>query len=396
MQTNIALDVSCRQVDCAGERICGDVFLARTVALGGRSLLVLSDGMGHGVKANVLASLTASMLQNFMSAREDLRAVSEMMLKTLPVCSVRKTSYSTFTFLDIDHTSGTVTIVEYDNPHCLVFREGRLLPLEWQSMRSVRSDGREQTIRSVTFTACAADRLIVVSDGVTQSGQRTEKYRFGWGGEALAQFVEYALAGNREINAADLAALVVSQAARNDDNRPSDDMSCLAVAVRAPRRMLLVSCPPSGRDEYRMLADKVRDFDGRKVICGYPVAEILARELNLSVMRDDISVNPDVPPMWSIPTIDLVTEGIVTLNKTLEQLEYGAAPDETSPDADAVTQLCRLLWRCDEIEFLLGTRRQHDVDRYIPDEYELRRRVIRRIARLLETRLGKHVVVSYI
>ena len=393
MQSNISIDAACRQVDCAGERICGDVYLSRTVTVGGRTILVLSDGMGHGIKANILASLTASMLQNFVTIHEDIRTVSEMMLKTLPVCSVRKISYSTFTFVDIDHVAGTVTVVEHDNPHCMVLRAGRPLRLDWRAMEIRRSDGRPQKIRSVTFAAEPSDRIVVVSDGVTQSGQRSERYRFGWGEEALLQFVEYALNGNREITSADLAALVVSQAVRNDEGVPADDMSCLAVTVRTPRRLLLVSCPPSGRDAYPALADTVRRYGGKKVICGYPVAEILARELGLKVVREEVSADPDVPPAWSIPTIDLVTEGIVTLNKTLELLEYDTLPDEAAGPA---AQLARLLLRSDEIAFMLGTRRQNDANRYVPDEYELRRRVIRRIARLLETRQGKHVVLTYV
>jgi len=119
------------QINHEGEKICGDVFLSKRIPEENRVLCVLSDGMGHGVRANVLATLTATISLNFSLEHKDANALAGIIMKALPVCSERKISYATFTIIDIAIDSNTVSILEYDNPQTLILRGNRIYQPEW-------------------------------------------------------------------------------------------------------------------------------------------------------------------------------------------------------------------------------------------------------------------------
>ncbi len=144
MKENFHIDVNCSQKNYGNERICGDVFLSRKLNEEDRTIIVLSDGMGHGVKANVLATLTSTMALNFTSEHKEPEKIAEMIMNTLPVCSERKMSYSTFTIIDIE-PDGKVNIIEYDNPQTLILRKNQVYDPEWNCiiMQSDQNAGKE-------------------------------------------------------------------------------------------------------------------------------------------------------------------------------------------------------------------------------------------------------------
>ncbi len=387
------MEVGRHSVNFRGERICGDSILVRRLHGGRRTMAVLSDGMGHGLKANVLSTLTSSMLMTLMRAGMPVTECAAMILRTLPVCSVRRISYSTFTILDMDEATGEVSVVEYDNPQAVVLRGGQLLPLDWNVIEDAQPGQRPRTIRAAHFTAAEGDRIVVVSDGVVQSGQIDGRFRFGWGAENLRDFVNYMTSHNSAINADDLAAQVVSKAAQNDGMRPCDDTSCVTVHIRRPRPMMFISCPPALKEDQARLAAHIGRFEGRKAISGYRVAEIVAAELGLDIQREVRSEDPSVPAEWHIEGFDLVCEGIVTSNYVLDVLERGLA---THPERNPATRLARMLAGSDRIEMVIGTMRGTMSEEWKADEFELRRNILRRIASLLETRYGKQVGITYI
>ncbi len=391
MNDRLYLDIACRQANCYGERICGDNYLCRHIAMGRRTLVVLSDGMGHGVKANILSTLTSTMLLEFISMHRDIAQIADTILRMLPICRIRKISYATFTIADIDNTTGEVSVAQHDNPAALLIRDGHAVPLQWEKREITRKEGRPLSLSTCRFTATKGDRLIMVSDGITQSGQRTGRYKFGWGEPSLEQFLCYLSTMNSGISSADLASQVISKADINDAGRPSDDMSCAAVLFRAPRRLMLVSCPPSLTEENERLITAVRKHEGERVVCGYPVARILSEGLNLPMERDESASNPLQKPVYRIPGFDLITEGLVVPGRVLDLLEHSAGE---SIGRDVPARLCRHLLRSDEIEMAIGMRRNLDVDATQADEFELRRNVLYRIAKLLETKFGKRVSIT--
>ena len=173
-------EVGTFQKNHAGERICGDVFVSQKVKEENRTVVVLSDGMGHGVKANLLATLTATMGLNFTREHKDARKIAEIIMNTLPVCSERKISYATFSIVDLE-SSGQTTIINYDNPDPIVMRGNEKFKPDWQYLMLESENNAGKEIKACSFTAQKEDRIILMSDGITQSGLGKGKYLLGWG-----------------------------------------------------------------------------------------------------------------------------------------------------------------------------------------------------------------------
>ena len=131
---NIFIDVDYAQIYKHGQKIGGDVFLLSRNPESNKIVCTLSDGLGSGVKANVLASLTAHMAHKLSFSPIDLGHSAEIIMNTLPVCRERKISYSTFTIADIHYKENmeniNVRLVEYDNPLALRFKGSE--PISWQ------------------------------------------------------------------------------------------------------------------------------------------------------------------------------------------------------------------------------------------------------------------------
>lgn len=394
MENNVYIEVSCQQIHHEGERICGDVFLSRKIKEEGRTIAVLSDGMGHGVKANVLATLTATMALNFTIEHKDVDVIAELIMNTLPVCSERKISYSTFSIVDI-LLDDTTKILEYDNPQCIVLRANAPFQPNWNCviLQSEKNAGKE--LMTCQFYHQKEDRIILISDGVAQSGMGTEKYPFGWGRDNVQDFVVQLVNNDPQISAATLATKVVNYAHINDGYRSKDDTSCAVIYFREPRKLLICTGPPFDENKDKEYAEAVKNFQGKKILCGATTADIIARELGVEITDSFEFEDPDLPPISFMPGVDLVTEGILTLGKVNQiLLNYGLNTRLRNGPAD---KIIKMLLESDEIYFIIGTRINiaHQ-DPSLPVELEIRRTVVKRIAQLLEEKYLKEVKLSFI
>ncbi len=391
------IEAGLRQFNCHGERISGDSFHIRRSGEGGRTVAILSDGMGHGAKASILSNLTSTMLLNMVRSDMDIVPVSEMIAKTLPICSIRKISYSTFTMVDVDHAARRAVIAEHDNPSAILLRGGDIVPLEWSVKRIERQEGMALTVRTAAVDLLPGDRIVFCTDGITQSGQRTRQYRFGWGEDNMREFIRYILSLNAGITPQDLADQIVSKGCGNDGNVPADDMSCVVLEARPLKSMVVISCPPALREQYAVLEQAARREGTTKVICGYPVAGVIGKLMGKELRIEGSAPDPALPPYRTLDGFDLVTEGIVTLTRTLDILEHGEADGPVHEGADPKSMaLARLLRDHDRIEFIIGTARQTANDAAATDEFELRRNVLRRIVATLEVKYRKPVEVTYL
>lgn len=393
MHNDLFCDIACKQQNCKDERICGDTFMYHHTNSASRSIAVLSDGMGHGVKANILSTLTASMIINFDYQNDDIKNVAHMIINTLPVCSVRKISYSTFSIIDINHSTGLATIIEYDNPQSLIYRGGEPLKCDWECIVIEGNDKRrEQTILTTTFSFKNSDRIVFMSDGVTQSGLGTEDHPFGWKRKNVDVFIRNILNRIPNITSVELASEVLAKAVDFDNGYTMDDVSCGVVTIREVKRMLLSSCPPMSDSHNEKFISIIDNYVGAKVICGYHLAKLVSEIKGISIVKDSYSEDTDIQPAWHMKGVDLISESLATLNKIYEMLQnYDFYKGAVGPAA----VICNMLMMNDQIDMLIGTRRGNG-GMYMVDEYELRRKVMKHIARILEKRYNKEVYIQYI
>ncbi len=393
-QNDFYIEVKCQQKNHEGERICGDVFLSERIKEENRIIAVLSDGMGHGVKANILATLTATMALNFTKEHKDFHTIAETIMNTLPICSVRKISYATFTIVDIE-LNGKVSILEYDNPSTLVLRNNVVFEPEWQCIILKSQENRGKELKSFSFYPQKGDRIIFTSDGVAQSGLGSKRYPFGWGNDKLRKFVLEMLFHKPDMSANRLAKKVLNMAIGNDNYKPKDDTSCASIYFREPRKLLIVTGPPYDKKKDIELAEAVGEFQGKKILCGATTAEIVARELGKEINDSFEFLDEDLPPISFIDGINLVTEGILTLGKVNKILaDWGPNYELQKGPADLIVDY---ILSCDEIHFIIGTRiNLAHQDPTLPLELEIRRTVVKRIADLLEEKFLKEVGVEYI
>jgi hypothetical protein len=391
---NFYIEVNSQQRNHDGERICGDVFLYRYIKEENRVIAVLSDGMGHGVKANILATLTATMAINFTREHKEVDRIAEIIMNTLPVCSDRKISYSTFTIIDIE-SSGRATILEYDNPSAVVLRGNQIFDPVWSRVVLEKGKNSGKVLKTCSFVPEKEDRIIFCSDGVSQSGMGGEAFPFGWERENLANYAASLVSSEASISAMMLAGKIVTMAHKNDSYKAKDDISCATIYFRDPRKLLICTGPPYEKDKDKDLASIVFGYKGKVILCGGTTADIVARELNRTIIDELIFEDPELPPESFLEGIDLVTEGILTLQKVNEILKtYNNSVRLGKGPADKIV---RLIMESDEIHFVIGTRINiaHQ-DPNLPVDLEIRRTVVKRIARLLEEKWLKKVSFEYI
>ncbi|BDU71328.1 SpoIIE family protein phosphatase [Mesoterricola silvestris] len=373
---------------CGGEHLSGDLFHSRSLEDGHRVVSVLADGLSSGVEAAVLASVTASMALEYVEWNIDTAKAAAILMDSLPVDPVRRISYSTFTIVDA-RRDGRTRVFEHGNPPFLLIRDGAILPLESTVLSQPRWGNRRLIVSE--FQSRVGDRLVLCSDGVTQSGMGTPAHPLGWGEPQAAAFALDWLARDPDLSSRRLAELLVDQALGLDGGEAGDDITCGVIHLRRPRILHVLTGPPFDRARDRDFAALVEAPGARKVVCGGTTSNILARELNRDVEMDLSLHDRDVPAPSTMAGVELVTEGCLTLAKVGEYLEAGACPRR-----NAASRLVELLLESDVIHFQVGTAvNEAHQDPALPVELDIRRNVIKRIAALLETRHLKKTLLSY-
>ncbi|MDR1148634.1 MAG: serine/threonine-protein phosphatase [Spirochaetaceae bacterium] len=389
-----------------GQIAAGDVFLSEMDIKGGRLTAVLSDGLGSGIKANVLASLTAKMIIKFVLFDIPPRRATELIVNSLPVCSERSLSYAAFTLIDIDKDF-SVKIIEYENPPIIIIRDGNIVGLKKEKIlierKNKKTGPQNETAFISRFSARFGDRIVFFSDGVTQSGMGFNgKYKNGFGIANVKDFVKKTISGQTDISARALSQNVVERAYLCDSGFAHDDITCAVAYFRRPRDLLVVSGPPYNPEKDAEVAAIFTDFTGKKIISGGTTAQIIARALNkkLSPAAQNLhnhvknGNNNPIPPESIMDGADLVCEGIVTLGAVSEML---LNMNRDRKDVSAASKMIDLFINSDRILFIAGTRiNEFHQDPTMPVELEIRRNVIKKIASVLEVNYLKEVSIRYI
>ncbi|MGE5496614.1 MAG: SpoIIE family protein phosphatase [Syntrophothermus sp.] len=388
------IEVDFHQVCKNKQIVSGDVFLHHRIKDENRVIAVLSDGLGSGIKANVLATLTSTMALNFISGSKDIRSTAETIMKTLPVCKVRKISYSTFSIADVDNFE-RIRIIEYDNPPFILIRDGRQITIESKQIKLRYNKYKENTLNYSEFPIRMGDRIVFFSDGVSQSGIGTKGLPLGWGNGNVAEYICGQISRKGEISARELAQAVAAKAFQNDGYKAKDDITCGVIYFRKPRRCIVLTGPPTSREKDPEIASIISRFDGRKIISGGTTAKIVARELSAGITVNLKDYDPDIPPGSAMDGIDLVTEGTITMGKLLEALENGG--EKTARSGSVLTAFLNMLMDSDVIHFVVGTKiNEAHQDPNIPVELGLRRNLVKNIVKVLEEKYLKETRIQFI
>ena len=383
------IDVAFNQEKKYNQNAYGDYFISKRYKDTNRVIAILSDGLGSGIKANILASMTATMLLKFIEAQTDIKEACETIMNALPVCRVRKISYSTFSAIDCDE-EGNAQIVEEGNPDFIWIRNGTILTPDYKEITSKTFSNRHMHVYKLKLQK--DDRIIFCSDGVTQAALGTKELKLGVRRDGLVEIVLNKLKEKPFISSDELSKYIIRQIKIIEpDHKLKDDTSVACFYFRDPRKSIVFTGPPYNTDQDSMYAKSFYTYKGKKAIAGGTTANIVARELNLEIETDRSLNTGKLPSISYMKGVDLVTEGILTLTKTGEYLEKGL------PEKDAAGKLMNFLLDSDEIKFMVGVKlNQAHYNPNLPIEIEIRRNVIKRIVELLEEKYTKKVEVRYI
>lgn len=377
-----AVDIATRQFSKKGEDICGDA--VKVSYTPDSTIIVVSDGLGSGVKANVLATMTVELASGLFKGELSLLEIVESLVATLPICKWRNIAYSTFAIVRI-YDTGHVTVAEYDSPTLLYLRGGSR-PAPFAAVEHTILD---KTIRESHFRLKTDDTVLLYSDGIVYAGVG-EGLAMGWQEDGILEYVTQnapKLLGDptKVVNS------VADTALKFWHERPGDDGTVLCAKYRKAKHATVLTGPPSERS---MVQRMIKDFlggRGSKIVCGGTTSHIVADHLKRELVPDERFLDTDLPPIASLQGVDLVTEGILTLSRASEYLTKGRPEGKI----DAATVLLDKLASADGISFMVGTARNpaHQ-NTGLPESIFLRRTVVENLAKLLEAE-GKETELRY-
>ncbi|SHJ60560.1 SpoIIE family protein phosphatase [Tepidibacter formicigenes] len=373
------------------EELCGDNVEIERFDEG--VIAVLSDGLGSGVKANILATLTSKIAVTMIKNGLTIEDVVNTIINTLPTCKVRNLAYSTFTIIYILH-SGECYIARFDNPPVLLKREGKVIPIQEEE---ILISGRK--VKEIKINLKKEDTLISISDGVLNAGVGVI-LNLGWDIDNIGKYIK-----KIPLNLASLsiAKKIISTCNHLYQEIPGDDTTVVILKLTNAKHSTIFTGPPLNEEDDRMVVGKLIKGEGKKIVCGGTAAKIVARELNQEIEIDMENIKEDIPPIGHIKDIDLVTEGVLTLKKVLEILENYKTSKHHIDDIFKNNQykngvymiLKILLDESTHINFLVGRSinpAHKDID--FPNNLSSKLEIVKEIKERLED-LGKIVNIEY-
>ena len=372
-----------RQIHKHGEELCGDsISFSRKPCF---VTLALSDGLGSGVKANILGTLTTEIAMHMLENELPLEEVVRTLTETLPVDREREIAYSTFAIAQF-FDGGIVRIVEFDTPHAVVIRGGSACALDYENEKI-----ENKQIQKTRFTLMEGDWVIFVSDGVLNAGIGGV-YALGWGWEQAARFMGQK--AHPGLNAEEFAGKIAETVDELYAGNVGDDVSIVVIKVRKKIFATILTGPPEKREHDTAVMERFFSGPGKYAVCGGTTAKIVADYLGTCLEVDLSTMTESVPPGGQIDGIDVVTEGILTLTQVNNLLKSGAERDDVKYENNGAAKMIRFLLDTDSINFIVGqaVNPAHQ-NPELPHQLGIRLAVVKEVADELRSR-GKEVVLE--
>lgn len=386
MCQNLHFEIASAQLNKFNEELCGDSIVTNVNS--DTSTVILSDGLGSGVKANILATLTSRIISVMLKNGCDLDDVVETLIETLPTCSYRKLAYSTFSVAQLYH-EGKIHLVEYDNPPVIMIRKNKLFSVEYNDLEI-----RGKKIKEAHLPLENGDWLILLSDGEVHAGIGGI-WNLGWSQPRIAEFVERIV--QKPITAHEMAYELTNIAQQLYAGKPGDDTSVAVIKVREKRSLKVIIGAPTNKDLDKFVIKRFMKGNSKKIVCGGTTSNIVGRILGKEVGVILESIKPGIPPIGKIEGIDLVTEGIITISTILKLLKENKEIPLQVLDRkhDGVSLLMKELLNADEIIFYVGQAiNPAHQNPGIPKEFGLKTRISEEIAKHL-SKLNKKIELEY-
>ena len=387
---DLCADIGYRSINHAGEQLCGDH--VDVVEQGENStVIVLADGLGSGVKASILSTLTAKIISTMMAAELTLEDCVETIAKTLPICSVRGVAYSTFTIMHlVDNRE--MELIQYDNPQVILLRDGKNYEYPRTEMNI---DGKK--IFKSQIKLLEDDIFIAMSDGCPHAGIGTA-YNFGWKREDIIAYMEAVSAAG--YTAKTLSTILIDEVDKLYGKKPGDDATACVVKVRRRVPMNILFGPPANRDDANRMMSLFFSKEGKHIICGGTTSSIAAKYLGKTVKTSLQFVRSDIPPIAEIEGVDLVTEGVITVNRVVEYAKDAVGENKLyekwSFGHDGASLICRLLFEeATDINFYVGRAvnpAHQNPD--LPINFNIKMNLVEELSKCL-VKIGKRIKVSY-
>ena len=387
MKADNFLDITTRSLNKQGEELCGDK--VKYLKSDDKVIIVLSDGLGSGVKANILATLTTEILITMLNADVPLEDVLETVIATLPICQVRKIAYSTFTILWINPANNHFRVINFDNPKPFYVHQGKIVALDIKT--------QEILGRKIQISEGYLDRddfLGVISDGVLYAGMGMTM-NFGWGWDNIAKHIEQVLI-KKSHTARTIIADVIHHTNTLYQGVTGDDATFVGVYVRKRNPLMVFTGPPLDPEQDEDHADRLLNFEGRKVICGGTTGNIVASFLGEIIDMDLSTMRRDLPPIGMLSCVDLITEGILTLSKATEYIRNCNCDISLLHfDNNGAYLLAKEILQADSIHFLVGQSiNEFYQNPLLPKNISIRRSLVEALVDVLRTG-QKEVTVEY-
>lgn len=347
---DMCADVGYKSINHYGEELCGDhIDIIKNDEIDS-TIIVLADGLGSGVKASILSTLTSKIICTMISEGLPLEDCVSTIAGTLPICSVRGVAYSTFTIVNIRNNE-IAEIIEYDNPQVIMLRDG----VNYEYERTETNVGGKKIYRA-EVKLMIDDVFVLMSDGCPHAGIGTA-FNFGWKRSDIIGYMEAVNAGG--YTAKTLATMLVDECDRLYGHRPGDDTTACVVRIRKRVPMNILFGPPSNRDDCNRMMSLFFSKEGKHIVCGGTTSTIAAKYLGKPLKASLKFERSDVPPIAEIEGVDLVTEGVITINKVLTYAKDYLADNTTYEQwefkRDGASLISRLLFEeATDINFFVG------------------------------------------
>ena len=387
---NLCADIGCKSINHIGEQLCGDH--VDIVEQGDNStVIVLADGLGSGVKASILSTLTSKIISTMMAQGLSLEECVSTIAATLPICSVRGVAYSTFTIIHIIDNS-TVELIQYDNPQIIMLRDCEIYDYP---VSEVIIGGKK--ILKSNIKLRENDIFIAMSDGCPHAGIGAA-FNFGWKRDDIAEFIRSV--AHVGFTAKTLSTMLIDECNKLYGGKPGDDATACVIRIRKREPMNILFGPPSHRDDCDRMMSLFFSKEGKHIICGGTTSSIAAKYLGKEVKTTLKFERSDVPPIAYIDGVDLVTEGVITINKVLEYAKDALGDNEEyahwSVSQDGASLICRMLFEeATDINFYVGRAinpAHQNPD--LPINFNIKMNLVQELSECLR-KMGKRIKVSY-